>query len=168
MAGWLNVWVDNYEAQEDVLNCTLPSVWKRFVIHWKLKNHVNGHPNNWCHICSECGKDFLHSHTLVEHSEIVHPGNRKTTMWRLYKKVFQGKFFKSPCHDVLGSSHFNVSFCERNFREKGQLVKHLQKKHKTDENPLKDYAKIMPQKVIVLMQTYRMFYSIFAGLKLSL
>ena len=29
------------------------------------------------------------------------------------------------------------------------MVKHLQKKHKVEENPLKDYAKIMPKKVIV-------------------
>ena len=49
---------------------------KEFLSKWKLGNHVKGHLYYRSHICDECGKDFLHSFTLVEHIEIVHQGKR--------------------------------------------------------------------------------------------
>ena len=102
---------------------------KEFLSKWKLGNHVKGHLYYRSHICDECGKDFLHSFTLVEHIEIVHQGKRPFQCDSCSKTFSRKGSLRT--HKLLhfGVKPFPCPLCEKKCHETIQLIKHLLKKH---------------------------------------
>jgi len=126
-----------------------PVCGKEFLSKWKLENHVQGHLNNRCHICDECGKDFLHSFTLVERIEIVHQGKRPFQCEGCPKTFARKGSLRTHKLIHSGVKPFPCQLCEKKCREKVQLIKHLIKKHRIEENQIQEYVKVMPKKEIV-------------------
>jgi len=122
---------------------------KAFHSKWKLKNHVNGHLNNKCHVCDECGKDFLHTTTLVDHIEIVHQGKRPHQCESCSKTFTRKNSLRQHNMIHLGIKPFPCKLCEKKFREKVQLIKHLQAKHKIKAEDIKEHVVMIPKKEVV-------------------
>jgi len=125
---------------------------KEFLSKWKLANHVKGHTNNRNHICDECGKDFLHGPSLVEHIEIVHQGKRPFECSTCLKTFSRGGSLRTHKLIHSGIKPFSCQLCDKQCREKIQLIKHLQSKHGVESSQIQNYVKLMPKKEIVQSQ----------------
>eukprot|EP00092_Neocalanus_flemingeri_P024913 GFUD01027018.1.p1 GENE.GFUD01027018.1~~GFUD01027018.1.p1 ORF type:complete len:408 (+),score=82.77 GFUD01027018.1:67-1290(+) len=126
-----------------------PVCGKEFLSRWKLQNHANGHSNNRCHICDECGKDFLHNFTLIDHIEVVHQGKRPYQCDGCPKTFSRKGSLRAHKLIHSGIKPFPCQLCEKKFREKVQLIKHLKSKHRIEEHQLNNYVKLTPKRKIV-------------------
>jgi len=126
-----------------------PFCGKEFGSKSKLVSHVKTHTKEKSHACDECGKTFSTKYGLKSHIEIVHRGSVSFQCHICLKKFSRVNSLKAHHLIHTGEKPFNCRMCESDFREKAQLMKHLQLKHSVTDDEMSVYVKIMPKKVVV-------------------
>ena len=113
---------------------------RRYVKMKQLKDHMRVHSKTYLEaksMCNICGKEFRSNVSLKSHVDIIHNGRRDYPCDRCGKLFTRYNTLKThrKIHDDI--KQFECIFCNSSYREKRNLVNHIQKNHPNSELKLK-------------------------------
>lgn len=136
--------------------CTYNGCKKEFTISSDLQNHIRkDHTHQRPFLCKHCGKSFSTSSVFYQHRKIhtgvgkfkcdvCHRAFRRTGALKTHLLIHTGK--KNSSHQyhsflnlhlnfyLLGEKPYRCAHCSHQFRQKGDIKKHIKKVHKIRAN----------------------------------